>query len=619
VLVQAGVFFAVNDANLRNARRVIDDALIVAASVFNRQIAERQRELRLAARLLSGDFAFKQAYATREHATVLSALENHRLRIGADVMLVLSLEGTVIADTLHPARTAARNPFPPLLAAAANNRYGEAAGIVFLDGQSFQMVIVPLLIPVADAWIGVGFRIGDDFAHGLQQDIHSHVSLLRADAGGWVPFASTLPDAQRHELARRLGEAFWRKGESHAFELGAETYVSLVTPLLEKENLTVVAVLQRSLGEALRPYLRLQAVLIGLFAFGAVLSVIGAVWVARTVTRPVLKLAAGARRIEEGEYTQRVEIDQQDEIGALASAFNHMGKGLAERDRVRNLLGKVVSPAIAEELLSKKIELGGEEREVSVLFSDLRDFTALCESRTPQEILALLNRYLTEVSAVVEAHGGVVDKYVGDAMMALYGAPLHHEDDAARAVGTALGMCAALERLNADFAAAGRPQLRIGVGINTATVVAGNMGSSTRMNYTVIGDGVNLASRLEGLSKHYGVTVVVSETTTAAAPDFIYRELDHVCVKGKKEAVTIHEPLGRRGEVDARQLEQLARYVSARAAFLGRRWKNARAGFGELLSASPERLYRVYLERIEAFRRAPPAADWDGSFVHTGK
>ncbi len=615
VLVQAGVFLAVNNANLHNAREIIDDALVVTASVFRRQIEERDRELLLAARLLSGDFAFKAAYATREHGTVLSALENHRMRIGADAMLLLSLDGALIADSLHPRKVAGRNPFPQLLAAGAHSRYGEASGVVFLDDQPFQMVVVPLLTPMPDAWVAVGFRIGDDFARGLQRDTQTHVSLLRAGGDGrWATFASTLPEAHRAALAQALGPWSWQSEPSRALELEAETYVSLASPLVDDQNRALVAVLQRSLPEALAPYRRLRAALIGLFGAGAALSVLGAALIARSVTRPVLKLVAGARRIEQGDYAQTVDIEQPDEIGRLAAAFNHMGRGLAERDRVRSLLGKVVSPAIAEELLARDIELGGEEREVTVLFSDLRGFTALGEQRTPHELLALLNAYFTRMSAVVETHGGVVDKYIGDALMALYGAPLAHADDAARAVATALDMQRSLTALNAELARQNLPPLAMGVGVNTATVVAGNMGSSARLNYTVIGDGVNLAARLESLTKRYGAAAIVSEASRRQAPGFVYRELDRVCVAGKRAPVTIHEPLGREGEVEGKVLDELRRYHEALGQLRMRQWQEARAGFESLCAAAPGcALYGLQSARATALAAHPPPPDWDGT------
>lgn len=617
ILVQAAVFLAVNTANIKNARTQIDDALQVTAGVFGRLIRERNQRLLEAVRLLSSDFAFKEAYATHDHNTVLSALENHRGRIRADVMMLVSVDNTVLVDTLHPDMTAVPFPFQELIKTAENSEYGEAASMIFIDERPYQMVVVPLFTPLPDAWICIGFLIDDNFVKDLQRLTQSHVSLLRQKQGdSWQVFASTLSTMLRSDLPRRLQQEKWNINKSMSLTINKEEYVSLVAPLLAGEKFKMFAVLQRSLVDALQPYMRLRFVLFGLSAFGLVLSMAGGVLIARTVTRPMRTLAEGVRWIEEGDYTRQVTIKQKDEVGRLANAFNHMVKGLAERDRVRNLLGKVVSVAIAEELLSKEIELGGEEREVTVLFSDLRNFTALCEHRSPQAILSLLNTYLTGVSAVVEANGGVVDKYIGDAMMALYGAPLRHDDDAERAVSTAIGMCQALDGLNADFEQMGLPRLNIGIGINTAMVVAGNMGSKSRLNYTVIGDGVNLASRLEGLSKKYGVAIIVSEATRRLAPSFAFRELDRVRVKGKMEPVLIYQPIGKSGSIDQSVLYELNAYHEALELFRTRQWDAAMSRFLELKTITADcALYQLYIDRIAEFLRNPPGMEWDGTSV----
>ena len=281
---------------------------------------------------------------------------------------------------------------------------------------------------------------------------------------------------------------------------------------------------------------------------GLAISALVGIWIARGVSKPVLQLAEGARKIGQGDYQYRVNVNQPDEMGLLASSFNHMSAGLAERDQVRDLLGKVVSPAVAAELLRKDVTLGGEEREVTVLFSDVRSFTTMCEALAPQEVLGILNRYFTRMSAIVEAHGGVVDKYVGDAIMALFGAPLANPDDADRAMKTALDMCEALDELNSQWQVRGRPAINVGIGINTDVVIAGNMGSQARLNYTVIGDGVNLASRLEGLTKtpEYATRIIISSTTLAKAKGrYQTRRLGEVAVKGKQKPTEIYALLGR--------------------------------------------------------------------------
>ena len=205
--------------------------------------------------------------------------------------------------------------------------------------------------------------------------------------------------------------------------LGGEKFLSYAMPLAA-ENVEVSAFLQRSLDHELAPYLRLERTYLLLALLGLAISAGLGVWIARDVSNPVLALALSANKIAEGDYGHRVSLKQGGEIGSLATSFNRMSAGLAERDRVRDLLGKVVSPEVATELLSRDLALGGEEREVTILFSDLRDFTAVGEKLPPQETLAILNRYFTHMAAIVERHGGVVDKYVGDGLMALFGAPL---------------------------------------------------------------------------------------------------------------------------------------------------------------------------------------------------
>jgi len=621
VLVQAAALYAVHAANVRNARSQIDDALEVGAGVFGRLIEERTRRLVEAARLLSADYAFKSAYATREHATILSALENHGTRIGADVMILSSLDYKVLADTRRPAASGGPLPFASVIEKTVRRGESEIASIVLIEGRPHQMVIVPLLTPVPDAWICIGFLIADPFAEEFRRLTLSHVSILgRAAQGGWAGFASTLPESLQPTLVEALARSRWEEGRSVSISMGGEEYVTLVTPLGGGAGPGVIAVLQRSMAEALVPFLRLRIVLVVLFGGGVVLTLIGGSLIARSVTSPVLRIAESARRVEEGDYSQRIVLAQTDEIGKLAVSFNHMVHGLEERRRVQDLLGKVVSPAIAQELLSRKIELGGEEREVTILFSDVRDFTTLCEDRPPRQILSLLNAYLTRVSGVVEANGGVVDKYVGDAMMALFGAPLQHPDDAARAVATALQMCRSVAELNEEFRREEFPLLQIGVGVNTAEVVAGNMGSLARLNYTVIGDGVNLASRLEGLTKVYGVPVLVSETTKAGAPGFVFREIDCARVKGKTKPVTLYEPLGAAGEIEESRLTEIGSYHRALEAYRGRDWAAARAILLKLRAATPDvPLYGLYLDRVEAFAARPPGPDWDGAFSHTEK
>jgi adenylate cyclase len=264
--------------------------------------------------------------------------------------------------------------------------------------------------------------------------------------------------------------------------------------------------------------------------------------------------------------------------------------------------------------------LASQKLELSVLFSDIRDFTSISEGLDAAELSDLINQYLTPMTRVVHTTKGTIDKYIGDAIMAFWGAPLRDTHHAARAVGAGLEMLAALETLNKEFKKKGWPHMAIGVGINTGPMNVGNMGSEFRQAYTVMGDAVNLGSRLEGLTKSYGVAFIVSEFTRWAAPEFFYRELDRVRVKGKAEPVTIYEPLGMRDQLSAQTIADAQLFEKALRYYREQKWDEAVKVLNELLLVDPDCfLFKLYLERVEIFQQDPPGADWDGVFIYKTK
>ena len=613
LVTQAVAFLLVSFANTRNATRQIAANLEVGAGVFRRLIDERSTGLIANARLLSGDFAFKQAFASADSGTLLSAMDNHLGRMEADLMLLLDMDGRLIASTANGVGHQQSGAWDGLLQRAAENEFGEASGVMELNGVLQQVTVVPLFMPEPSAWILFGFSIDDAFARSLGKI--SDVTVLRRDAGAaWHSVASTFDERLRTAVVEAASGPLRLDGSVSTVNLAGEAYVLLSTPLDAHGKQDAVAVLGRSLRAELAPYRNLMHSLAALLGAALALAVMAAVAIARGVTRPVLELAQGARRIADGDYAGRIDVAGRDEIGTLAQSFNAMAAGLQDRERVRGLLGKVVSPAIAEELLRRPISLGGEEREVSVLFVDIRGFTARCEGASPAAVLALLNRYLTRVTEAIEAEGGVVDKYIGDAVMALFGAPLACEDHAARAVRGALGVQRAVAALNAELAAEGQATLEAGVGINTAMVVAGNMGSASRMNYTVIGDGVNIASRVEGLCPFYGAGILVSDATrAAAASELDFREVDRVRVKGRAEPFVIHEPV-------ALHDTDPAAYAVALASWLARDFRAAADAFSALATTFPsDAVLAFHARRSARFAAEPPSPDWDGVHVHVGK
>lgn len=277
--------------------------------------------------------------------------------------------------------------------------------------------------------------------------------------------------------------------------------------------------------------------------------------------------------------------------------------------------GEYVAPELVAEMADdpEKYNMDGESRELTVLFVDVRGFTTISEGLTPKALREYINLYLTAMSEDIrDSHRGTLDKYIGDAVMAFWGAPVAFADHASRAVATALLMQASAHRLNDDFVARGWPPLKIGIGLNSGLMHVGDMGSKIRRAYTVMGDAVNLGSRLEGITKVYGVGITVGETTRAAAPEFAYRELDLVRVKGKNEPVAIFEPIALDKDIDADTRAELSRWGEALAAVRAQQWDAATAIIDELHARQPRGLYTLYTERIAHYRAHPPGAGWDG-------
>jgi len=327
-----------------------------------------------------------------------------------------------------------------------------------------------------------------------------------------------------------------------------------------------------------------------------------------------LKRIAGDSASVNATVSPLIDINQ-DDIGSMVIL-----EDISSEKRVRTTMARYMSKEVADQLLAAgESELGGKDQHVSILFSDVRSFTSISEALGARETVAMLNEYFEEMVDVVLANGGILDKYIGDAIMALFGAPFAGGNDADNAVAVANGMLVALRALNVRRAAAGKAAIDIGVGISTGDVIVGNIGSTKRMEYTVIGDSVNLASRLESANKFYGTKVLVSETTVGELKrsDHRLRDIDLIRVQGKDRPVTVYEGLDwHSGESFPNMEETLSAFAAGLEAYRAMDWKRATGGFEAALAANGnDRPSAIYLERCRHYLANPPGGGWDGVWV----
>jgi len=541
---QAVTFVLVAAAERKHAQERVDAEIEEATRVFVQFVTQTVKQLALSVRLLSSDYAFASTFAQLRNsndptarATLESALQNYRGRIGiASFIRLISSAGETIADTLPPGESAKLVIDEQLILRAEDTPNSQAAQIESLGASLHLVVIHPLLTPEPSVWIAVGFPLDAALVAEFSRLSNFEIAFLyNGKVVACTPalehadlvFATTLTDAE---------------SALQTLNVNGRPFLGLTVPFPEDfDGKTSIAMLT-SLEREMAPFWQLEKVLILLNVVALLISGVAGVFIARGVTRPVISLSEGVRKIMKGDYRVRVVVKTRDELGDLASAFNGMATGLEERDKVSDLLGKSVSPEVARELINSELELGGEIRNVTILFSDLRGFTAHSETQSPNALVEQLNAYFTAVTGAVESAGGIVDKYIGDAVMAVFGAPVGVADHADRAVRAAQEILRAEEGLNQERSKHGLPPFRTGIGISTGDVVAGNVGSASRYNYTVIGNEVNLASRLESLTKLaiFEARIICSDATRSTLHGaYALRDLGETEIRGKKGTLRI--------------------------------------------------------------------------------
>jgi adenylate cyclase len=361
-----------------------------------------------------------------------------------------------------------------------------------------------------------------------------------------------------------------------------------------------------------------------LTALAAILGLTFSMFVSSGITRPVRRLLDGTRAVEAGRLEGSIDVTTRDEIGQLTSAFNAMVERLRRNEKMRETFGRYIDPRVVETLVDRPAlaATDGQRRVMTVLFCDMKGFTSLSEGMTPQGLVKVMNHFLTAMSEQIRNNHGVIDKYIGDAVMAYWGPPFtENGEDARLACLAAVGMAGRVASLRTELpellgvrAAGAECDMRIGIA--TGEVLVGSIGSEFMMSYTVMGDPVNLASRLEGANKVYGSRCLISETTMLAAGEAIEtRELDQLVVVGQSHPETVFEIMAAKGDLTPPQITLRDRYAEGLAAYRARRWDDARRAFAAALTAVPnDEPSKIFIKRVDDFAANTPDAAWDGAW-----
>jgi class 3 adenylate cyclase len=361
--------------------------------------------------------------------------------------------------------------------------------------------------------------------------------------GGWYTLAPELIDP----IAWSLEDGVARY--TGAYPTGQGTWISAVAPIVDGQGKAfAILSVDYQVDVFLDRLHELDVTIARGSAAGAICALVLGLFFARGLTRPISALTGAVARVAGGDLSQSLPVRSRDEVGMLTGAFNEMVEGLRQRDFIRNAFGRYVSPEVAKTLLESPdgLRLGGEKREITVLMSDLRGYTRFAEHGDPAGVMAVLNDYLGHMADIVIAHGGTINEFIGDAIFAVFGAPVEHADHAERAAATALAMQRANDELNRANAAHGRPSFEMGIGLNTGEAVVGNIGSEQRTKYAVVGAAVNLAARVEGCT--VGGQILMTAATAARLHDLAEMAPPiSVELKGLAAPIPLYELRGLRG------------------------------------------------------------------------
>lgn len=525
----------------------VDDRLDLGERAFQVELQDDIAAVRLAAGLAAGEPEVARALAGGDPGQAVRSLDEFSREYPGTRVYLLLADGRVFARQGGAAAGAARlseagaadlsalragRPFAGVVRPLCGDGPGSGAGLAYGVGAPVRGEREPLGAVLACFALDQAYLRNSAAKMGLQLAFHSGGQRLETSPG-FPPVLSTVTAAHDTRLVRQGGRTF----ALQSFEV--PILRTPAGPMLVTAAADVTAI-QRAIWRQLALALLVLAAACAL-----------ALWLGRRLATQmagaVHNINSSLKELQQRRYVPVVDVRTGDELEQLAAAFNHMVEGLKERDRLRDTFGKYVTRKIADKILAGQVQLGGEVLQVTILFCDIRSFTSRSEKMGAEEVVKLLNEYFTAMVTTILVHDGVVDKYMGDGIMAVWGAPAPEPLDTLRAVRAAIGMREALAELNRALAERGVAELRFGIGLHSGEVVAGNIGSEVRMEYTVIGDAVNLASRLESMTKEMGVDVLISEDTYREIAEQVeVAPLRRISVRGRQEPVMVYHLLGLR-------------------------------------------------------------------------
>jgi adenylate cyclase len=550
----------------------------------------------------------------------------------SDVFLVTNAEGELLFTKADPEKFGKSLSGLPIFRRVFEE--GEAVGILHsrLGGQIGIKIFPPGGSGTIYQIVGKPVVFGDE-VHGVvlwgsRMDRKTLESIKEISSVDIVLYskdgvnASTLPPEREEGISKLIGSNVIEKESKDSVSevsLGGERFMAMMAPILPGEQTQESGfIVLKSLTEELGFLKKLQITLLLIGGLILLVAMGLSFLLAGGVTRPVRALASAAKQIGEGELETKVDIRTGDELEQLGSAFNEMAEGLKEREFIKSTFERYVSKAVASEIIQNPdmVRLGGLKKELTVMFSDIGGFTSLSETLPPEEMVRHLNEYFEGMSSAILEYDGTINQFQGDAIVAFWGAPVQQENHALLACLAALRCRDFLKTLQEKWMAQGIPARTFRFGINTGEMVVGNIGSSSRFEYTVIGDEVNLASRLEGANKIYGTQILISEKThERVKEEVVARELDIIRVVGKNQPVRIYELISERRESDDKTKALMEKFQTAINFYRERRWSEAIECFEKTLEVNPkDRASQEYIRRCDEYRDSPPSEDWEGVF-----